>query len=294
MLEAVESLPPRRSFLSRLRGRLPFRSQSHRRLQSSLAVFSKELDVLAGPAAEPWTAAARDLLEEARRALGDHDPERGWQSFFAAQRLSLYGLKTKEDLTAKARLVLAEGESKLKGWRKQAVAHLLAKAEPGPDVCILAHLLAKTESGPDVFAVALAQQTLQEHYTNEYEKLRSIRRQTGQLCVIALAALLAILLLLDADLRILVILFGILGAAFSGVLSLANASEKRIPQLLLHFSAAMARVSLGGVAAYVVFTFLNGGVLTFEAQNQNAILALSFAAGFSERLLVRAVKAASG
>lgn len=114
------------------------------------------------------------------------------------------------------------------------------------------------------------------------------------LCLIALAALLAILWLPAAAFRGSVILFGVLGAAFSGVLSLANASEERIPQLLLHFSAAMSRVSLGAVAAYVVFTFLDGGVLPFEPQNQNAILALAFAAGFSERLLVRAVKAASG
>ena len=278
MLEAVERPTPRRSFLSRLRRGLPFRSQSHRRLQSSLEVFSKELDVLAGTAAEPWAAAARDLLEESRRALGDHDPERGWQSFFAAQRLSLQGLKTQEELTAKARPVLAEAESKLKGWRKQAVAHLLAKAE----------------SGPDVFTLALAQQTLHEHYTNEYEKLRSIRRQTRLLCLIALAALLAILGLPEAAFKGSVILYGVLGAAFSGVLSLANASEERMPQLLLHLSAAMARVSLGAVAAYVVFTFVDGEIVPFQAQNQNAILALSFAAGFSERLLVRAVKAASG
>lgn len=277
---------PRKSRRPRL-----FRSQSYRRLRSSLDVFSKELEILAGTSGEPWVPIARGLLQEAERALDVNEPERGWQSFFAAQRIALHGLKP-EQLTARSGLVLAESESKLGGWRKLAVQGLLAKAG--------------TE--PDVYALALALQTLHEHYTNEYEKLRSIRRQTRLLCVIALAALGALLTTAlwfptvgidDPEFQrsVTVTLYGVLGAAISGVLSLANASEKRIPQLLLYLGATMARVSLGAAAAYVVFTFLRAEILPFDLKRPNAewlVLALSFAAGFSERLLVRAVKVASG
>lgn len=275
-----------RSFLSRMRRWSPVRSQSHRRLGSSLFVFSKELDVLAGPADEsPWAATARGLLREAERALDDNEPERGWQCFFAAQRASLPGLGP-EKLAARAQLLLAEADSKLKGWRKQAVQSVLTAAGPKPDA----------------FAVALAQQTLHEHFSNEYEKLRAIRQQTRLLCVIALAAVLTSFWLPVTDMRTgsfrgLAILYGVLGAAISGILSLANASEKRIPQLLLHFSATMARVSVGAVAAYVIFTFLQAGILPFNLADGKAtwlVLALSFVAGFSERFLVRAVEAASG
>ena len=265
---------PRKSRRPRL-----FRSQSYRRLRSSLDVFSKELEILAGTSGESWVPIARDLLQEAERALDVNEPERGWQSFFAAQRIALHGLRP-EQLASRSGLVLAESESKLGGWRKLAVHRLLAKAG--------------TE--PDVYALALALQTLHEHYTNEYEKLWSIRRQTGLLCVIALAALASLWLFTTGPdvLRGEVILYGVLGAAFSGVLSLANTGDKRIPQLLLDFNATMARVSLGAVAAYVIFTFLQADILAFDIKEKEAILALSFAAGFSERLLVRAVKAASG
>jgi hypothetical protein len=70
-------------------------SASAQRLMESLTCYSFELKYLIQLAEEnkvenkSWAASARDLFEEAKRALKEGDEDRGWHCFLAAQRMEL-------------------------------------------------------------------------------------------------------------------------------------------------------------------------------------------------------------
>ena len=88
-----------------------------------------------------------------------------------------------------------------------------------------------------------------------------------------------------------VFLFGIMGAAISSMLSIAGRSVgTRIPQQLLAEIFTLARPVIGGVAALAIFAFLVSGLLQVGEIMPGLVLALSFAAGFSERLVMSAVE----
>lgn len=88
-----------------------------------------------------------------------------------------------------------------------------------------------------------------------------------------------------------VVLFGVLGAAVSGILPLTSElRSQRLPEGAATFRLAVARVAMGGAAALAVFAFLQSGLLDLGGLTPGLVLAVSFAAGFSERLVVRAVE----
>ena len=86
-----------------------------------------------------------------------------------------------------------------------------------------------------------------------------------------------------------VVLFGIMGAALSGLLSTARGT-RQVPD-----SRAAARrvgdprgLAMGAMAAVAVTTFLVSGLLNLGPLNGGLALAAAFASGFSERLITRA------
>jgi hypothetical protein len=296
--------PPCQQLLSqpwrwdRLLRNLPFRSTSHKRLARTVVGFRAEFNTLAArphqtSAPQGWQQSVYALLDKVEQALQDNDTEMGWRCFNAAQRQSMHAL-TPAERQEEAQVLVLEGVRKLRSWRKDSVERLLLDVDGKLLPCI------------DVHTLIQAKQIAQEHNENTYLKLYSIRSQLLLLSLIALVVTgylfvaPAPLTALDIDSPALVryiILFGILGASISGILSLANsgAGERYSDQLLSSW-VAFARVAVGAVAALVVYAFLSAGLINLEPGSLTgwAVLAFSFAAGFSERLLTRAMGSISG
>lgn len=300
-----------------------WRSPSYERLVSAFAAYSVELDHSVKRCKQKersdssWASAAEDLLDNVQQALDDGDVDLGWQCFNAAQRMELFGLEQLEDgrLEAKAQAVLHEADEKLGSWRKKTVQDILA--DP---------------NRRDVTAdkVYYASQILHEHHNNVYRRLDIIGRQFRILVIVAVLAAVAWLLLAphlvgsasevdspespaseapagsqsipasgiqldDRALLVSVALFGILGASISGILSLARATaETRIPEQLLKSWFTLSRLVVGAVAALAIHVFLLSGLVAFGERNLPLVLAVSFAAGFSERLVVHAAESVTG
>lgn len=95
-----------------------------------------------------------------------------------------------------------------------------------------------------------------------------------------------------------IIAFGVMGAGVSGLISfsrhlIVSWEESNIALLILPV-VIVAKLVLASGAALAVFAFLQSGLLQgivqIEALTPGLILALAFASGFSERLLLRALK----
>jgi len=295
LLRDSAQAPRRPSLWSRFSKR--WLSASHARLANALAVYRVNLDYLVEQAAKQkeanlsWADAALTLLGRAEQALESRDVELGWRCFNASQRMRLFGLAALklDDLQVEAQAVLREGSAKLASWRKQAVEDLLSKdGQLIPNV--------------DVTRVFYASQILHEYNDNLYQKLRGIRQQLTVLACIALLAVVAWAILAppllgsaaridDPKLVISTVLFGVMGASISGILSLAKgSSEARIPDQLVNSWINLARIAVGAVAALAAYTFLISGLLQIGTVTAGLVLAVAFASGFSERLVLRAVE----
>ena len=96
----------------------------------------------------------------------------------------------------------------------------------------------------------------------------------------------------------LVAVFGALGACLSAIQSLGRAGAGgRIPEHVASSIITITRPALGAAAALGVYAIAASGLLNISLDEQEAhltILALAFAAGFSERLVLSAVGTATG
>jgi hypothetical protein len=186
-----------------------------------------------------------------------------------------------------------EANEKLSSWRKAALQDLLNRDE-------------KLDPEVSVERVASAAQILHEHQDNLYFKLTVVERQlvililiaalivTAWIVVAPIAAPLAAseIPLSSRNFMIAVVLFGIMGAALSGLLSTAQGTGNlRIPEQLLDARVTLARLAMGAMAAVAVTTFLISGLLSIGQLSSGLMLAAAFASGFSERLIRRTVEA---
>jgi hypothetical protein len=137
-----------------------------------------------------------------------------------------------------------------------------------------------------------------------------VRGQRGLLLLVLLICI-AILLVLaavvdwDGDLGdppigfvALVAVFGALGACLSAIQSLGRVgAHGRIPEHVASSIITITRPALGAAAALGVYAIAASGLLNISLEGEEAhltVLALAFAAGFSERLVLSAVGAATG
>lgn len=291
------------SLWSRIRKRVWLRSASLTRLASSVDPYRERLVHLKKQSEAKgvknllWADAAQALLDDVQQAIDDRDEDRGWRCFTAAERMELFGLDELNDesaIKAKALTVLHEATKKLGSWRLQAIKDLLCKD-------------GQLKPGLDVAEVFCAIQIRDEHFANIYHKLRAARKQLVKLASFGFLAVVIWMIWatlappsLASEMRIddpelvgSAVLFGVMGASMSGILSIAGGSaEARIPEQLLSLWMTLARFVVAAVGALVVAAFLISGLLQIGGEpTSGLILAASFAAGFSERLVVRAVGA---
>jgi hypothetical protein len=96
-----------------------------------------------------------------------------------------------------------------------------------------------------------------------------------------------------------VVLFGVLGAATSGLLSLTDVLKQPVvPDHAGYFALVVGRLVVGAAGALVLHVLLLAGVLelalNIDGQAASAALVLAFVGGFSERLFRRAIERVAG
>lgn len=241
-----------------------------------------------------WARTALGLLQQAERAADNRQHELGWRCLTAARRAALFGLRRPE-LRTRARAARREAADKLQGWRKETIEDALLD-EDGKLRADLSH--------DNVF---YANVILDGHHDNVYHRLRLMRRT---MCFVSISAWVAVGLavwfgpgyfsiesragLPPRAFPLLLVLFGVMGAVFSGFLSARDSSEgKRIPAQLAEYSMLFARPGVAALSALVTFALLKAGVIKLGDLTAHLALFAAFASGFSERLVVGAVAKAT-
>ena len=240
----------------------------------------------------PWAQHARDLLDNAENALNDDNNDLSWRFLDAARSFLLFGLdKDKEDLKAEAQAICNEAEDpgkKVSPWRKKTIQdYLYHEGKIKQDL-----------DGGDLFN---ASANLYENHHNGYNKMMRVKRELVLLAIVAAMTIIVWLMFAtqlnkatvtyDRTLIFSVVLSGIMGASVSGILTVARGGvEARIPEQLISFWILLAKLVVGAVSALAVLAFLLSGFLSFEPITTAQIIAVSFAAGFSERLVTSAVE----
>ena len=276
------------------------------RLASTITAYEHELR---SRKASDWSLATGfepilGVLGGARAAVEDGRIEDGWKCLLTAHRLEILSLGQAE-LNAMAAALRNEAD-KLNGWRKAAV---------------IAALATKDGEAPDPRCVFRAAAIRDEHYHNEAYKDGLRRVGALRLALILIAVFLALFWLgysgCLADVASLsfgsaksstehwgtilatVGIFGLLGAIVSAITDAPKAGgPARIPELASSFRVVILRLFIGPASAIVLYFVIRSGlshsIIHLDSFDGYAILVISFAAGFSERLVMRVVEQIAG
>ena len=202
-------------------------------------------------------------------------------------------------------VVRVEAE-KLNPWRRKAIEELIGsvgnaeKARPAV---------------PNVVRAALLRD---EHYNNQAYKDQLIRTQILSLAAILAAVIAGVMVLLYNRLLYLgpepapatfstlaaVMLFGNLGGTISAMLRASDSmAAARIPELTSANRVTFMRILMGGASAVVVYLVLQSQFTaifnqdfarTMSGLKPQTTYVVAFVAGFSERLVLRAVEYVAG
>jgi hypothetical protein len=264
-----------------------FRStRAYRRFSQACDGFKVKLT---GAKPAPWAAAAQPFLDKADERLAAQDLDGAWSLLQEGMRKEIAALHDPE-LSNREQILRCEAAKVRSEWRKCAVDHLMKEGQP--------------EDGRSS-RLETSQWLLDDYYQNQYYKNGLLQGQLRNLVFISLIALLALLTLIgwtgtdltkwpdwDWKTLLLVLLFGVLGASFSATRKITDDSGKsKIPEMAASFSITVARTVLGATPALAAYAFLRSGMLTVGSSGANktpmpVVLAISFAAGFSERLVL--------
>jgi ADP-ribose pyrophosphatase YjhB (NUDIX family)/uncharacterized membrane protein YqjE len=282
-------------------------SPRQERLESEIRILQKDLRLRTGNSTAGRAGSAQSFLDMAEADLKRGALDSAWKAVHAARRMMVYGLSHEE--LENERKILLEETDKLNEWRKKSIRNIL-----GQD--------SKEEKKVTASDLARALEMRDDHYNNNYYKNR-ITRETFNLLLIILFALIAVILITFAfvDIQQLVevveegtrtvqtlpmlwcvIIFGFLGGCISSLLHIRDASKTtRIPELVNDNYITFTRVFIGGATALVLYFFLESGFsdlfiegITLRPDSAYTILIISFASGFSERLLLRAISTITG
>lgn len=92
-----------------------------------------------------------------------------------------------------------------------------------------------------------------------------------------------------------IFVFGVLGATTSSILSLSRGIlGMRVPDQVGTLGLTIARVTVGGTSALVIYVFLIADIIELITLTPGATFAFAFIGGFTERLLVQAVESIAG
>jgi len=273
-----------------------FGSPDRDRLASEIAQAWTDLDYELHASGDvevtpPWARAAYSLLLQAENCLRTGKFHQGWMALLSARRLMLTSFRERDKIERVA-IALRREANKFTGWRAKAIDDLIC----GKDDKILDNLSDETLRMRVVDAVAIRDD--QSHNTAFKILLR--RRHLFHLFLILWISI--ALFLLFSYLRILppflskdpnwtaaVMLFGVLGAAVSVGQSLLSPDiSAKIPAQQIGAFVIWMRPGIGAVAALVALVVLHANeslhlIGNVENTHPAVVLAIAFAAGFSER-----------
>jgi hypothetical protein len=271
-----------------------------------------------------WAEYARQLLKQSEEALDQKDVDGANRYLRAAQCLELYGLTPKELRVRAAALAIEVQAKDLSDWRRKSVLMITRQFSEGTIASPssspqgaggLDSTAGATELATDHIAYAFQ---LRDEYRDKQDyRLTMLREKLTVLLIVLLLAVVAVLGLFAArqikgipltlsapregevergsDLAA-IALFGFLGASLSAITSLTQLSTgPRIPHLRFHTFVTMMRPVVGAAAALGLYVFLASKLLNLGGSlSVGLVLAASFAAGFSERLIIRTVESVAG
>jgi hypothetical protein len=244
---------------------------------------------------------ALELLRAGRECVNaGGDVNTGWTFVLAAQRVEILDLKP-DEIEPRRQALLAEARKKLdQSWRGHAIEKLLSSG-----VVDARHAdETSTRSSYDNERLVEAMKLRDEYSDNVYRRLDHTRVQLtilGAIAFVLIAALLALLTTsaippsggLEPLTFLGVALFGALGGAFSGAISLMRVAVTglTVPEVLTNGFTTIMRPLVGAVGAVALYAFLQAGL--FTGMNTESAYAVAFAAGFSERLVSRVAESVS-
>jgi hypothetical protein len=288
--------------------RLPFREPrllailGHRRGDESqrLAAEMAETWYQAGGDSEVRCASALELVKLAAVELGNRRREAAWALSLAARRELIHALDEREHEALA--VSVREQSAKLDSWRRRAVEKLV----PGDG-----HV-------PNAAALVEALQHIDAANSNQARAQRLLRRQLAILAVVLLATAGILMALVVAwlpasqpgpsssgptvpssplsglatdQLAVLAALFGIIGACISSMQrTTSDRRRMRVPQLRAASWASLTRPLVGAAVGLVVWALAAEGILGSQGLG---VLGFAFAAGFSERVIVRFIPGSS-
>lgn len=286
-----------------------FQSRRRRRLDSAIAVFKKELhrrstSINLTNEAGLAIKEALNLLQLAERVLNAGDIEKGWKYFLGAQRMEIFALEHEDEWQAKA-VVLREEANKLRSWRKTAVEELLGTNRNPKEV----------KNAATLFEAMLIRD---EHFSNEAYKATLKRDYNYSLFFILTLVIISVFLMIETEIIKLddigeqspwkvimsVAIFGLLGGVVSAIIKEMDVNKpSKIPELTTSIRITLLRIFVGSAFAVVVHLFIKSQLIeVFNSSirdylkngNPYTIYAISFVAGFSERMVLRAVSVVAG
>jgi len=274
------STPPRRS----LNGLFIGLTRGARQLASHLRTYRLEVCeriFRQGAMKEPWALATLNLLKRSEEDLAKGRRDEAWHCFLAAQRMELSAL-SEEERQYRRTLLLEESAAKLEGWRRRSIQRLLREATPSATL------------------LTAAQRLRDEHFENEFRKMAHLWESftAVSLVMVCLLAMIAGFNVWQPSVSpkevsvAHLLLFGALGGAMSALRPLGTRRRQRLPEVLNLTFVNLMRPILGTAGALAVHLFVAaGGVRFLDAPltQGHAALALAFASGFSERLLLSAI-----
>lgn len=303
-------------------------NMGHVRLRADVEAYREEFETLVARAEGEdtfWKEDVENLLQNVDEALAQGRVDDGWRHFHAAQRLETHGLEALDAadpdanaLETRARVVRAEALDVLSGWRAEAVGELLGRQTLTDDV-----------SGE---AVREASSVLHDHYERVHLKRHYLQTQFNQLFWLGVVAglLFVVLSLLpyfasvpflqppfevmvveagesgveitwespnveSAGFAVFVGLAGVVGASLFGMRSLrTKAQSTKVAQRITGLALTWARGLIGAISALVFYFLLQTPFVSVWGKTPAVFVVVGFAAGYSERMVTRAVETVSG
>ena len=244
------------------------------------------------PPGSPAPSAIDDALRRARKSYARGALDEGWGALEEAHRLAVFGASPAER-RERAATLRREAEHKLTGWRRDAVL----------DAC---RTLLAPGADPDPAVLYGALLVRDGHHQNRYHQTRLLAREFKTVAAFLVLVLVAMWGLSatgapmpvgdgtphGAGIVVWMALFGMLGASFSLAFPLARGDgAPRIPDQVRSQAVTGFRPLLGAAAGPVAYAFVQAGIVGLPKDDGALLLTVAFVAGFSERLILRAVGA---
>lgn len=301
----LKSAPGRKDYRARARlwvNRLLF-GRRWERVASEIERYRLELNgrVQLSAGAQPnqketaCRQAASQLLLAAEAALEAGNIDAAWKHLHAAQRMEILRFDQQDPRLKNEAAVLREEAEKLNPWRKRAIDKLLG--------------IKDSDLRPDPESLYKAAYIRDEHYANQAHKDTLLRDHARHLVLILTVLMLVLYFLiqqqylaanLQPSMFVSVVIFGFFGGTVSAFISFPRSTaSSRIPELVTANMVTLLRLFMGAASAVIVYVLLHSGlpnIFAFKLPELTpyTIFAISFVAGFTERLVLHAVEKVAG